>query len=83
MLEGGRPGKDFLDQLGGEPQSPVEALELAASVEAQALDLYSRLSGQAGDVAGADLFATLAQEEKAHLRAVSNLMTRVAPPAAG
>jgi rhodanese-related sulfurtransferase/rubrerythrin len=80
-LEGGRPGEEFLAQLGGDPQSPREALELAASVEAQALDLYSRLAARADDPESAALLATLAQEEKSHLRAVSNLMTRVAPPA--
>ncbi len=73
-LEGGLPGQAFLDQLGGAPESMREALELAASVEAQALDLYARLSRKADDPEAASLYATLAQEEKAHLRAVANLM---------
>lgn len=76
-LEGGLPGARFLEQLGGKPESAREALELAASVEAQALDLYSRLSKKAEDPEAAALYATLAQEEKAHLRAVSNLMKQL------
>ncbi len=77
-VEGGLPGEAFLAQLGGEPQAPIEALELAASIEAQAQDLYARLAAKAEDPESAALFTTLAQEEKAHLRAVSNLMAPLA-----
>ncbi|MEA4857801.1 rhodanese-like domain-containing protein [Solidesulfovibrio sp.] len=77
-LEGGLPGARFLEQLGGAPASAREALELAASVEAQALDLYARLARKADAPESAALYATLAQEEKAHLRAVSNLMKQLA-----
>ncbi|MHC1789400.1 rhodanese-like domain-containing protein [Solidesulfovibrio sp.] len=76
-LEGGLPGEAFLKQLGGKPASPQEALELAASVEAQALDLYSRLAGRTADADAKALYDTLAQEEKAHLRAVATLFTRL------
>lgn len=79
-LEGGLPGEAFLAQLGGAPASALEAFELASSVEAQALDLYSRLSKKTDDAAAAPLYATLAQEEKAHLRAVSNLMRKTLTP---
>ena len=57
----------------------VEALELAASVEAQAYDLYTRLARQAGTSERAALATALAQEEKQHLRIVASLM---AAPAA-
>ncbi len=77
-LEGGRPGADYLAELGGRPASVAEALELAAAVEAQALDLYARLAAKTGDPESASLLTSLAQEEKAHLRAVSNLMARLA-----
>lgn len=76
-LEGGLPAADFLAQLGGDPASPREALELAASVEAQALDLYSRLAGRTADADAKALYDTLAQEEKAHLRAVATLISRL------
>lgn len=76
-LEGGLPGAEFLSQLGGAPESPREALELAASVEAQALDLYSRLAARAEDPESAALFTTLGQEEKAHLRAVSTITAQL------
>lgn len=73
-LEGGRPGEDFLRQLGDDPASPEEALELAASVEAQAFDLYTRLARQAERPQQAELLTSLAQEEKRHLRTVASLM---------
>ncbi|MHC1711114.1 MAG: rhodanese-like domain-containing protein [Solidesulfovibrio sp.] len=82
-LEGGRPGEEFLAQLGGEPESSQEALELAASVEAQAFDLYARLSARAEDPESAALFATLSQEEKAHLRAVASLINKQGSPTNG
>jgi len=77
-LEGGRPGEDFLRQLGVPPASPEEALELAASIEAQAFDLYTRLARQSEPPEKVALLITLAQEEKQHLRTVASLM---APPA--
>lgn len=76
-LEGGLPAARFLEQLGGTPAGAREALELAASVEAQALDLYARLARKADAPESAALFATLSQEEKAHLRAVSNLFKKL------
>lgn len=76
-LEGGLPENAFLEQLGGEPESAREAFELAASVEAQAFDLYTRLSGQPPAPEAAALLASLAQEEKGHLRTVSTLMERL------
>ncbi|MGE4537712.1 MAG: rhodanese-like domain-containing protein [Desulfovibrio sp.] len=76
-LEGGLPGAVFLEQLGGTPASAREALELASSVEAQALDLYARLAVKTNDTESASLYTTLAQEEKAHLRAVSNLLAKL------
>ncbi|KHK04559.1 rhodanese-like domain-containing protein [Desulfovibrio sp. TomC] len=76
-LEGGLPAADFLALLGGEPTSARETLELAASVEAQALDLYSRLAGRTNNAQSKELFTTLALEEKAHLRAVASLLTRL------
>jgi rhodanese-related sulfurtransferase/rubrerythrin len=82
-LEGGRPGEEFLARLDGEPESVEEALELAASVEAQAFDLYARLSARAEDPESAALFATLSKEEKAHLRAVASLMNKQGSPPNG
>ncbi|MFP5257776.1 MAG: ferritin-like domain-containing protein, partial [Acidobacteriota bacterium] len=76
-LEGGLPAAAFLEQLGGEPASAQEALELAASVEAQALDLYSRMAERAKDPEAKALYATLTQEEKSHLRAVAALLSRL------
>jgi rhodanese-related sulfurtransferase/rubrerythrin len=76
-LEGGLPGSAFLRQLGGDPASPGEALELAASVEAQALDLYARLTAGTADTDSKTLYSTLALEEKAHLRAVATLLSRL------
>ena len=76
-LEGGLPADDFLAQLGGEPASAQEVLELAASVEAQAFDLYSRLAERAETPEAKAVYATLTQEEKAHLRAVGVLLARI------
>ena len=76
-LEGGLPAAAFLEQLGGEPASAREALELAASVEAQAFDLYSRMAERSEAAETKTLYATLIQEEKAHLRAVAALLSRL------
>ena len=76
-FEGGLPASQYLEMLGGEPASAREALELAASVEAQALDLYARLAAGTADTDSKTLYSTLALEEKAHLRAVATLLSRL------
>jgi rubrerythrin len=76
-LEGGLPENAFLEQLGGTPESAREALELAVSVEAQAFDLYTRLSRRAQDLESSSVLANLAREEKGHLGTVSTLLERL------
>jgi rhodanese-related sulfurtransferase/rubrerythrin len=67
VLEGGLSARDFLG-LTGEPEDSAEALELAMSIEAQALDLYTRRAALAKDADLRRALETLAAEENAHLK---------------
>jgi len=67
LLEGGVSGGEYLG-LGGAPRDAGEALELAMSIEAQALDLYSRRAAVEQDADLRRALLALAAEENAHLK---------------
>lgn len=67
VLEGGLAPEDYLG-LTGEPGDTAVALELALSIEAQALDLYSRRAAAETDADLRRALLTLAEEENAHLK---------------
>lgn len=66
-LEGGLSRQEYLGP-GGEPGDTAEALELALSIEAQALDLYSRRASVEPDAELRRALVRLAEEENAHLK---------------
>lgn len=79
VLEGGLPGEIYLAGRGGGPSNPVEVLELAMAVEAQALDLYSRGARLMESPESREALVRLAGEEKGHLAALSTLLDRMSP----
>jgi hypothetical protein len=78
-LEGGLPGETYLALRGGEPSHPVEVLELAMAVEAQAMDMYLRGARLMHSPESREVLMRLAGEEKAHLGALSVLLDRMSP----
>jgi len=73
LLEGGFRLPEFLAQNAPYLQNLPAALELALMVETQALDLYVRLGRKCQEAATRQVFLLLAEEEKAHLAALSRL----------
>jgi rubrerythrin len=57
-----------------DPESVTGALELAQSIEIQALDLYLRFAGQLAEKKGRAIVFSLAEDEKAHLARLADLM---------
>ncbi len=76
-LEGGITAEDFLDQNPGLLESPQAALEAGMAIEAYALDLYSRMVAAGSDPESEKLLLRLADEEKAHLKALGALLDRL------
>ena len=77
LMEGGFKVKEFLDANQPWLKAPSQALELAMMLETQALDLYLRYSQKVTDPKGKKILLNIADEEKAHLKALGNLMEKI------
>jgi rhodanese-related sulfurtransferase/rubrerythrin len=76
-LEGGITAEDFLEQNPDLLASPQDALEAGMAIEAYALDLYARMAADNSDQESVKLLLRLADEEKAHLKALGALLDRM------
>jgi len=73
-LEGGLSTREYLELFGSDLDSETQVVSLAMSIEAQALDLYQRLSLKVENRQSRDIINQIAKEEKAHLASLGNLM---------
>ncbi len=73
-LEGGLSTREYLDLFNPDLNSETEVISLAMSIEAQALDLYQRISPQIENLQSRDIINKIANEEKAHLASLGKLM---------
>jgi rubrerythrin len=73
-LEGGLSTREYLDLFSPDLNSETEVISLAMSIEAQALDLYQRVSSKIGDPQSKDIINKIANEEKAHLAVLGKLL---------
>ena len=72
-MEGGMDADEFLAAQPN-PDSITDALDLAQSIEVQALDLYLRFARQLTEKEGRAVVFSLAEDEKAHLARLAELM---------
>lgn len=73
-LEGGLSTDEYLDMFNPDLDSPVDVISLAMSIEAQALDLYQRISEKIPTRESRQIVLKIANEEKAHLKSLGQLM---------
>jgi len=73
-LEGGLSTREYLELFGSDLDSETQVISLAMSIEAQALDLYQRLSLKVENRQSRDIINKIAKEEKAHLASLGKLM---------
>ena len=73
-MEGGKTADQVLGEYPDWIQDPREALQLAMSLETDALDLYLRMAVKSRKEETKAVFYTLANDEKTHLRSLGNLM---------
>lgn len=76
-LEGGITAARFVEDNPELTNSPQFALEAGMAIEACALDLYARLAASSQGQDTRQLLLRLADEEKAHLKALGTLLDRV------
>ncbi len=72
--EGGLSTDEYLDLFKPDLNSPTDVISLAMSIEAQALDLYQRVSTKIKNQESRDVVNKIANEEKAHLASLGKLM---------
>jgi rubrerythrin len=74
ILEGGFEREDFLKRVDAYMEAPLQIMEIAMMMEAQALDLYLRFSQKVETSEVKKILFDLADEEKGHLKRLGTLM---------
>ncbi len=74
IMEGGFDIREFMGKNEPYTHTTPQVLELAMMLETQALDLYLRLAGKSAHQAARELLYTLADEEKAHLTRLGQML---------
>jgi rhodanese-related sulfurtransferase/rubrerythrin len=72
--EGGLTTEEYLARYTAEPASRIDAVSLAMSIEAQAMDLYQRASQTASNPETKAQLLKIADEERVHLNELGKLM---------
>jgi sulfur-carrier protein adenylyltransferase/sulfurtransferase len=73
-LEGGLNTEEFLARFTSDIERTVDVISMAMAIEAQALDLYQRAGDKSTRTASRTAFERIANEEKAHLKRLGELM---------
>jgi rubrerythrin len=73
-VEGGLTTDEYVQMFQPDWESAVDVLSLAMSIEAQALDLYSRASERSEDPRSKAALKKIAEEERGHLELLGQLM---------
>ena len=74
IMEGGFYPDSLLEHNQSNFKSPANVLNFAMMLEAQAMDLYMRYADKCEDQKTKDSLFRLADEEKAHLKSLGNLL---------
>ncbi len=72
-VEGGLTTDEYITMFKPDLESPGDVVSLAMSIEAQALDLYTRASERGGDERSKGVLQKIAQEERTHLEQLGQL----------
>ncbi len=76
-VEGGLTTREYLARFNADLTSPRDVIALAMSIEAQALDMYLRVSRNIVSEKGRAAIEDIADEERVHLASLGNLMDQV------
>jgi len=76
-MEGGLTTEEYMRLHDFNPASPRDVVELAMTIEAQALDLYHRAAENHEDEESGRALAGIAQEEQTHLKRLGELLDRL------
>lgn len=74
VLEGGLTTDEYIAMFNPDMESPGDIVSLAMSIEAQALDLYSRAADRVQSDRSREVLHNIAQEERMHLEQLGQLI---------
>lgn len=74
VVEGGLTTEEYLDRFSPDLSSTVDVISLAMSIEAQALDLYTRAAAQVKNEEYRAVLTQIAKEEQEHLKRLGQLL---------
>lgn len=77
VVEGGLSTEEYIRHFQPDLNSPEEIIELAMSIEAQALDLYQRASRISRNPQSKEALLRIADEEKMHLDQLGKLIDKI------
>ena len=77
MMEGGLTGQEFMARYAWAVETELQILDLAMSIETQALDLYLRFAAKVEHEGTRAAILRIAEDEKKHLNALSDLRGRI------
>jgi rubrerythrin len=75
-VEGGMTTDEYVRMYKPDWESAVDIISLAMSIEAQALDLYTRASERTEDPQSKEALKKIAEEERMHLEQLGKLMDK-------
>ena len=73
-VEGGMTTDEYIEMFKPDWDSAVDIISLAMSIEAQALDLYTRAAENSKDPRSTEALKKIAEEERVHLEQLGKLM---------
>ena len=76
-MEGGMTSQEYAQRFNPDWESVTDIISLAMSIEAQALDMYSRAATQAKSNESKKVLTQIAQEERSHLQQLGKLMETI------
>ncbi len=75
-VEGGLTTDEYIRMFQPDMESAVDVISLAMSIEAQALDMYTRASERSTDARSKEALQRIAEEERGHLEQLGKLMDK-------
>ena len=77
LMEGGFDSGSLLENVGQNFNTAAEVLNFAMMLEAQGMDLYMRYAEKSENPKVREILFDMAEDEKAHLKSLGNLMEKV------
>ncbi len=75
IVEGGMTTEEYAGWFRTDMESVTEIIDIAMSIEAQALDLYTRAAERVGDAQSRETLIQMANEERTHLALLGEIIT--------